>query len=115
MTRAELKKELGRYRPSLVRPEMLNVTLSERKLMKLTERAWMRFEREKLSIYNDKSLTDRQRGDMVREARDRRWAAEDKLRPLRQLCDRIHERRFIKRLAPLKKRPGASARKRVAA
>lgn len=115
MTRAELKKQLGVYRPSLIRPEMLNLTLSEQKLMRLVEGAWMRFESDKLAIYNDLSLTDEQRSALVREARDRRWAAEEKLRPLRQRCDRIHERRFIKRLAPLKSRPGAPVRARAAA
>ena len=115
MTRAELKKQLGIYRPSLVQPEMLNVTASERKLMRLQESAWMRFESDKLKIYKNRSLTDAQRDTLLREARYRRWEAEDKLRPLRQLCDRIHERRFIKLLAPLKTRQVAPRRKRVAA
>ena len=114
MTRAELKKQLGIFRPSLIRPEMLNVTPSERKLMRMEERAWTRFESEKLAIYKNRALTDDQRSDLCREARDRRWAAEEKLRPLRQLCDRIRERRMIKMMAPLKARPGASARGRAA-
>lgn len=115
MTRAELKKQLGIYRPSLIRPEMLAVSLSERKLMRLVERAWMRFEDAKLAIYRNRSLTDEQRAALVAEARARRWAADEKLRPLRRLCDRIQERRFIKRMTPLKKRPGASLRGRAAA
>lgn len=115
MTRAELKKQLGIFRPSLIRPEMLDVSLSERKLMRLTERAWLRFESAKLAIYKDRALTDEQRAALVREARDRRWATEDELRPLRRLCDRIQERRFIRRMAPLKARPGVSRRRGAAA
>jgi len=115
MTRAELKKQLGMYRPSLIRPDMLSVSLSERKLMRLTEQAWMRFESAKLAIYRDRSLTDEQRAALVSEARNRRWAADEKLRPLRRLCDRIQERRFIRRMAPLKARPGASRRRGAAA
>lgn len=102
MTRAELKKELGKYRPSLIRPEMLYTTLSERKLMRLEEQAWMRYEGDKLAIYKNRTLTDEQRGVLWREASERRWAATDKLRPLRQLCDRMHQRRMIKNLESLK-------------
>jgi hypothetical protein len=115
MTRAELKKQLGIYRPSLIRPEMLDVTPSERKLMRMQERAWTRFEADKLAIYKNRSLTDDRRGDLVRQARDRRWAAEEKLRPFRQLCDRMRERRMIKEMASLKSLSGASARGRTAA
>ena len=115
MTRAELKKKLGMYRPSLIRPEMLNVSLAERKLMRMVERAWLRYESEKLAIYKNRSLTDEQRGGLCREAMFRRWGVEEKLRPLRQRCDRIHERRMIKLMAPLKKRPVVSRRNRVAA
>jgi hypothetical protein len=114
MTRAELKKKLGMFRPSLVRPEMYD-TISERKLARLEETALMRYEREKLAIYKNRSLTDEQRDTLWREAAERRWAAADKLRPLRRLCDRMHERRMIKRLEWFKKRPIASSRRRVAA
>lgn len=114
MTRAELKKQLGVFRPSLIRPEMLG-SHSERKLMKLEESAWMRYERDKLSIYRNKSLTDEQRSALWSEASNRRWAASDKLRPLRRLCDRMHERRLIKLMAPSKSRPIASRRVRVTA
>ena len=115
MTRAELKKQLGIYRPSLIRPEMLNVSLTERKLMRMSERAWLRYESEKLAIYKNRSLTDEQRGDLCRKAMFHRWGTEEKLRPLRQRCDRIHERRMIKAMAPLKRRPVASRRSLAAA
>lgn len=112
MTRAELKKKLGMFRPSLIRPEMLYNTISERKLMKLEEDAWMRYEQDKLAIYNNRALTDEQRRVLCREASDRRWAAADKLRPLRQLCDRMQERRTLKRMASMKTLSDSSARSR---
>ncbi len=115
MTRAEMKKQLGLFRPSLLRPEMIYKTLSERKLMRMEERAWIRYEREKLAIYKNRALTDDQRSVLWRKARDRRWAVEDRLRPLRQSCDRIGERRMIKLLASSKMRPDTFARRRAAA
>jgi hypothetical protein len=116
MTRAELKKQLGIYRPSLIRPEMFtNISESERNLMRMEERAWLDYEREKLAIYDDKSLTDEQRRTLWTKASDRRWAAMDKLRPLRKKCDRMHERRMIKMLSLKTTRPAASSRVRVAA
>lgn len=115
MTRAEFKKQLGVFRPSLIRPEMLFKTLSERKLMRLEERALMRYEREKLAIYNDRSLTDDQRSALWHKASELRWAAFEKLRPLRRLCEQMRERRIIKQLTPMKKHPGAMVRRRMAA
>lgn len=115
MTRAELKKELGKYRPSLIRPEMLDITVSERKLMRLEEQAWMRYERDKLAIYNNRALTDEQRSDLWRAASERRWAATDKLRPLRQLCDRMHQRRMIKTMESIKAMNRGISRGRPAA
>jgi hypothetical protein len=115
MTRAELKKLLGSYRPSLIPPEMLYETLSERKLIRLEAAAWIHYEQEKLAIYKRLSLTDEQRSTLCREASDRRWAAAEKLRPLQRLCDRMHERRFLKRMSPSTTRPGVSSRRRVAA
>lgn len=113
MTRAELKAKLGTYKPSLIRPEMFK-TQSERRLMRLEERAWMRYEREKLAIYRNKSLTDQKRYDLWHAASDRRWAAAEKLRPLRRLVDRMQERRMIKLMAPSNRRPVPSRRRAAA-
>lgn len=110
MTRAELKNKLGDFRPSLIRPEMLE-TASERKLMRLEESPFMRYEKEKLAIYNMKDLTNERRRDLWCAASERRWTASEKLRGLRRLCDRMRERRMLK----LMKRPIASRRVRAAA
>lgn len=115
MTRAEFKKQLGVFRPSLIRPEMVYETLSERKLMRLEERALMRYEREKLAIYNNRSLTDDQRSALWHKASDRRWAAYDKLRPLRRLCDQMRERRMIKSMESLKALNRGNACRRASA
>lgn len=103
MTRAELKKQIGAYRPSLLRPSMMP-TASERKLARLEENVWLRYEREKLDIYRNKTLTDEQRSESWRKASDRRWAGSEKLRSLRRLCERIRERRMLKVIGASRRR-----------
>lgn len=113
MTRAELKKCFGHYRPSLIRPEMLE-TVSERKLAERRESISLRYERSMKALYDDKSLTDEQRWVAYRKISSLDTQAREKLAPLERRCNLIGERRMVAILNWTKSNP-PSSRRRVAA
>ena len=113
MTRAELKKMFGHYRPSLIRPEMLE-TVSEQKLATLRESLRLRYERSMSGLYADKGLNDEQRWLKYREISTLDTQAREKLEPLERRCNLIAQRRLLAILKWTQTDPAAS-RRRVAA
>ena len=113
MTRAELKKCFGHYRPSLIRPEMLE-TVSERKLAERRESIGLRYERSMKALYADKSLSDEQRGVEYRKISSLDAQAREKLEPLERRCNLIGQRRMVAIINWTKSNPVSSRRRAVA-
>lgn len=108
MPREELKKFVGVYRPSLIRPEMI-ADKDERELRRRRERIHLRHDRAVRAIYADRSLDDAGRWRLWRKACDRRLESLEALRPLEDRCARKSERRIVKMLLEskrLKSAPG---------
>ncbi len=112
MTRVELKKYFGHYRPSLIRPEMLE-TVSERKLAQSRENINLRYERSMKALYADKSLTDEQRWVEYSKISSLAAEAREKLAPLERRCNLIGERRMVAIINWTKSNPVGSRRRAV--
>mgnify|MGYP001607548980 CR=1 FL=1 len=87
MKREHLLELIEILRPSLIKPEMyVNPLL--RKMNKVLQDAWERKRKDLLALYNDRSLTDMQRGIGLNNASDRYEKAMKKMRPLEDRFER---------------------------
>jgi hypothetical protein len=89
MKRAQLKKMLRDSRPSPIRPEMFDDSLI-RRMLRMSENARLRYEKEKRKLYDDRSLTDKQRSDGVGRALDRYLADWKRREPLEREYEQKH-------------------------
>lgn len=113
MKRETLKKMLGDYRKSLVRPEMVDDRYLA-KLMRSREQINLRYEKGKRDLYAKKSLTDEARGKAFERLQARIAEARERLRPLERICDRRGQREMAK-LLQWTKAKASPARRRAAA
>jgi hypothetical protein len=114
MKRETLKKLIGDYRKSLVRPEMID-DRHERKLMRSREQINLRYEDGKRALYAKKGLTDEARGKAFDKLQARLSEARERLRPLERICERRRQKAMVELLQMTDPKRFASARRRVAA
>jgi len=97
MRRETLKKMIGGYRKSLLRPEMVDDRYLA-KLMRAREQINLRYENGKRALYAKKGLTDEARGKAFDKLQARINEARERLRPLERICDRRSQREMLKLL-----------------
>lgn len=114
MKRGTLKKMIGEYRKSLIRPEMMDDRY-QAKLMRSREQINLRYEKGKRALYAKKSLTDEARGKAFERLQSRISEARERLRPLERICERRSQREMVKILQLTRSKPSANSRRRVAA
>lgn len=111
MKRETLKKMIGEYRKSLVRPEMVDDRY-QAKLMRSREQINLRYEKGKRALYAKKSMTDEARGKAFERLQARIAEARARLRPLERICDRRGQKEMVK-LLQWTKAKAASPRSRA--
>ena len=97
MTRAVLRKMFRDCRPRIIHWELYGNPLI-RRILKISENARLRYEKEKRAIYHDKNLTDAQRAKKFGKVFDRHMATFDVTSAIQRQYDRAYERRELWRL-----------------